>query len=144
MPIKLQSSGGDDHEEDARIEIVPLIDIMFFLLAAFMMVSLSMTQIHRVNVRLPIAAASEQVPKAPPIHIAIDSHGIITWDTKIVTPSEITDRLVALPVTPDTKVLIGADTNCNMGAAMAVLDAVKAAKVDKAAFETKAPAPVQQ
>jgi len=140
MPIKLQSSGGDDHEEDARIEIVPLIDIMFFLLASFMMVSLSMTQINRVNVRLPVAAASEQTQKVPPIHLAIDNHGVITWDAKIVTPTEITDRLIALPVTPDTKVLIAADTDCNMGQAMAVLDAVKAAKVDKAAFETKAPA----
>ncbi|QJE97566.1 ExbD/TolR family protein [Luteolibacter luteus] len=140
MPIKLQSSGGDDHEEDARIEIVPLIDIMFFLLASFMMVSLSMTQINRVNIKLPVAAASEQTQKAPPIHLAIDSHGVITWDAKIVTPTEITDRLISLPVTPDTKVLIAADTSCNMGQAMAVLDAVKAAKVDKAAFETKAPA----
>lgn len=140
MPIKLQSSGGDDHEEDARIEIVPLIDIMFFLLASFMMVSLSMTQINRVNIKLPVAASSEQEKKTPPIHLAMDSHGVITWDTQIVTPSEITDRLISLPVTPDTKVMIAADQACSHGQVMAVLDAAKAAKVDKVAFETKTPA----
>ena len=140
MPIKLQSSGGDDHEEDARIEIVPLIDIMFFLLASFMMVSLSMTQINRVNIKLPVASASEQEKKTPPIHLAMDSHGVITWDTQIVTPSEITDRLISLPVTPDTKVLIAADQACSHGQVMTVLDAAKAAKVDKVAFETKTPA----
>ena len=140
MPIKLQSSGGDDHEEDARIEIVPLIDIMFFLLASFMMVSLSMTQIHRVNVKLPRVAQSESQMKAPPVHLALDRHGVITWDTQIVTPSEITDRLISLPVTPDTKVLIAADQACSHGQVMTVLDAAKAAKVDKVAFETKTPA----
>jgi biopolymer transport protein ExbD len=137
MPVKLQSSGGEDHEEDARIEIVPLIDIMFFLLASFMMVSLSMTQINRINVKLPVASASESEKKVPPIHLAMDVHGVITWDTKIVTPSEITDRLVALPVTADTKVLIAADDRCTHGQVVEVLNAVKAAKVDKVSFETK-------
>ena len=141
MPVKLQSSGGDDHEEDARIEIVPLIDIMFFLLASFMMVSLSMTQIHRVNVKLPTATASEREQKAPPIHLAVDAHGVITWDSAVVTPTEITDRLLALPVTPDTKVLIAADAACPHGQVIPVLDVAKAAKVEKVGFETKTPAP---
>jgi len=44
MPVQLQSRSGDDEGDEARIEIVPLIDIMFFLLASFMLVSLSMTQ----------------------------------------------------------------------------------------------------
>ena len=35
----------------ARIEIIPLIDIMFFLLACFMLVSLSMTQMRGMKVR---------------------------------------------------------------------------------------------
>ena len=141
MPIKLQSSGGGDHEEDARIEVVPLIGIMCFLLASFMMVSLSMTQIHRINVKLPTAAASEQEQKAPPVHLAIDAHGVITWDSEVVTPTEITDRLLALPVTPDTKVLIAADNACPHGQVVPALDAAKAAKVEKVAFETKTPAP---
>lgn len=141
MPVKLQSSGGDDHEEDARIEIVPLIDIMFFLLASFMMVSLSMTHIERISVKLPVAAASDHDQQAPPVHLAVDSHGVITWNTEVVTPSEITDRLLALPVTPDTKVLIAADEACPHGQVIPVLDAAKAAKVEKIAFETKTPAP---
>ena len=42
MPVQLHgNSSGDDHGDEARIEIIPLIDIMFFLLASFIMVSLS-------------------------------------------------------------------------------------------------------
>ena len=139
MPVKLQSSGGDDHEEDARIEIVPLIDIMFFLLASFMMVSLTMTQIHRVNLKLPSMATSEKQQKVPPLHLAVDEHGVVTWDTKIVTPTEVTDRLKALPPNDETRVMIAADENCLHHQVLAVMDAVRAAGIDKVSFETKNP-----
>lgn len=138
MPVKL-SGGSSDQEEEARIEIVPLIDIMFFLLASFMLVSLSMTQIHRINVKIPQASSSAQDVKPPAVHLAIDVHGIATWDSKTVTPSEITDRLRSLP--PDTRVLIAADTEARHGQVIAVLDAVKAAKIENFGFETKKPTP---
>ena len=44
------SRGG---RKKARIEIIPLIDIMFFLLATFVMVSLSMVKNEGVSVMLP-------------------------------------------------------------------------------------------
>ena len=47
----------------ARIEIIPLIDIMFFLLASFMMVSLSQTHMKGIKVALP----STQAP--PPTQV---------------------------------------------------------------------------
>jgi len=140
MPVKL-SGGPADHEEEARIEVVPLIDIMFFLLASFMLVSLSMTQIHRVNVKLPKAASGVQDAKAVPVHLAIDANGVITWDMKIVTPTEITDRLKALPPNEETRVLIAADEEARHKQVLAVLDAVKAAKVEKVGFETKSQTP---
>ncbi|BCU75745.1 biopolymer transporter ExbD [Luteolibacter sp. LG18] len=138
MPVKL-SGGGDDHEEEARIEIVPLIDIMFFLLASFMLVSLSMTQIHRIGVKIPQASSGVHDAKPPTVHLAIDAHGVITWDSAIVTPSEITAKLKALPVTDDTRVLIAADEESRHKIVVSALDAVKAAKVEKVGFETKTP-----
>jgi hypothetical protein len=53
MPVQLHSRSADDEGDEARIEVVPLIDIMFFLLAAFMLVSLSMTHMKRVPINLP-------------------------------------------------------------------------------------------
>ena len=46
----------------ARIEIIPLIDIMFFLLASFMMVSLSQTHMKGIRVSLPAPTAAQQIP----------------------------------------------------------------------------------
>lgn len=138
MPVKLQDGAIGD-EEEARIEVVPLIDIMFFLLASFMLVSISMTQLNRVPLTLPTSTRSITDQKTPPIHLAIDSHGVITWDMAIVTPTEITDRLKALPADPATTVLIGADEEARHKQVLSVLDAVKGAGISKVSFETRAP-----
>ena len=51
------------HGKHARIEIIPLIDIMFFLLASFMMVSLSMTKVENIQVDLPPAIAAQMLAR---------------------------------------------------------------------------------
>lgn len=140
MPVKL-SGGAHEDEEDARIEVVPLIDIMFFLLASFMLVSLSMTHINRVNLNLPTMTTSSSDNQTPPIHLAIDPHGVTTWDMAVVTPTEITDRLKTMAPADDTRVMIGADEEARHKQVIAVLDAVKAAGIDKVSFETKNPNP---
>ncbi len=138
MPVKLQGGAVGD-EEEARIEVVPLIDIMFFLLASFMMVSMSMTQLNRVKLKLPTVSTSTQEMKTPPIHLAIDEHGIITWDMATVTTTDITQRLKALSPNEETAVMIGADQEAKHKQVMAVLDAVKTAGISKVSFETAKP-----
>ena len=56
MPVKLGARLPAENE--ARIEIIPLIDIMFFLLAAFMLVSLTMVNMRSVKIDLPTATVS--------------------------------------------------------------------------------------
>jgi biopolymer transport protein ExbD len=137
MPVQLQSRSGDDEGDEARIEVVPLIDIMFFLLAAFMLVSLSMTQLQRVPINLPEASTGIPDSKTPPFQIAIDSNGVTTWDSKIVTLSEITARLKAAAVPADSRVLISADEDSRHKQVLGVLNAVRDAGVEKVSFETK-------
>ncbi|MES2995602.1 MAG: biopolymer transporter ExbD [Verrucomicrobiota bacterium] len=138
MPVQLTSAhSGDDHGDEARVEVVPLIDIMFFLLASFMMVSLSMTQLNRVPVNVPPAATGTAETKAPPFQIAVDSAGVITWDAKIVTLSEITNRLKAEHAPQDVRVMISADAEARHKNVLSVLDAVRQAGIEKVSFESK-------
>ena len=141
MPVQLHSRSSDDEGDDARIEIVPLIDIMFFLLASFMLVSLSMTQLHRVPLALPEASTGIAEHKTPPFQIAIDAHGVTTWDQKIVTLSEITARLKGEASPAETRVLIAADAEARHRQVLAVLNAVRDAGVEKVSFESKNPNP---
>ena len=55
--------------------IIPLIDIMFFLLAAFMMVSLQMSRNANIKVNLPPAAQAKPDYKPDMINIAVDQAG---------------------------------------------------------------------
>jgi biopolymer transport protein ExbD len=142
MPVQLSGShAGDDHGDEARVEVVPLIDIMFFLLASFMMVSLSMTQLNRVPINLPEASTGIAETKAPPYQIAIDPNGVITWDAKIVTLSEITDRLNKEAAPDETRVMISADAESRHKNVLEVLNAVRAAGIEKVSFESKQPQP---
>jgi biopolymer transport protein ExbD len=137
MPVKLTSGGGHSDEEEARIEIVPLIDIMFFLLASFMLVSLSMTHVNRVPIKVPKASTAAAENQVPPIHVAIDKNGVITWDQKVVTVSEITERLKTMPSVKDSGVFVGGDEASNFKQIMMVIDAVRSAGIDKVGLEAR-------
>jgi biopolymer transport protein ExbD len=137
MPVKLSSSSGESDGEEARIEIVPLIDIMFFLLASFMLVSLSMTHVSRVPIVVPKSSTSAVENQVPPIHIAIDKHGIITWDQKVVTPTEVTARLKGIPTAVETGVFVGGDEETTNKQTMTLIDAIRSAGINKVGLETR-------
>jgi biopolymer transport protein ExbD len=137
MPVRLHSHAGGDEGDEARIEVIPLIDIMFFLLAAFMLVSLSMTQMKRVPLDLPVASTAIADSKVPPFQIAIDAHGVTTWEGKLVTLSEITGRLKAAGEPRVSRVLIAADAEARHRQVLGVLNAVREAGVEKISFETQ-------
>src|SRR6266498_6134797 len=61
----------------ARIEIIPLIDIMFFLLASFMMASLTMIKLQSIKMDLPTATAASRDFKPDMLNIAVDKLGDI-------------------------------------------------------------------
>lgn len=141
MPVKLSSSADQDGHEEARIEIVPLIDIMFFLLASFMLVSLSMTQLSRVPIELPDARSALSEKSVPPFHFALNEQGVITLKEEILTATEVTERLATLENRDDVNVLIAAHANARHEQVMRLLDAVRAAGIERVSFESKTTKP---
>ncbi len=88
MPVKLGTKLPTESAE-ARIEIVPLIDIMFFLLAAFMLVSLSMVNMKSVKVNLPSASTATGDLKKDLLDISVDKTGLIFLDKKLVDDNQL-------------------------------------------------------
>src|SRR6267154_2095654 len=68
----------------SRIEIIPLIDIMFFLLASFMMVSLQLDRGQNIKVNLPSAAEARHDFKPDMLNIAVDKDGHVWLEKKQV------------------------------------------------------------
>src|SRR6201999_1138320 len=82
----------------ARIEIIPLIDIMFFLLASFMMVSLSQVHMKGIRVNLPssVAPAQQTPPKKDYPSLFVDGDGLVHFDKEVLTDGDVMPRLLQL------------------------------------------------
>jgi biopolymer transport protein ExbD len=135
MPVKLNSKFPTENAE-ARIEIIPLIDIMFFLLASFMLVSLSMVNLKSIKVNLPTATTAAPEAKKDFVDISVDKAGSIYLDKKPITDNELLRALAArLAANPQLRVLISGDRDARHGDVIHALDIVRSAGIEKVAFE---------
>jgi biopolymer transport protein ExbD len=123
-----------------RIEIIPLIDIMFFLLAAFMMVSINMIKVKSLRVNLPTdVPAAQKENKEDFISISIKEDGTIQLDKDLISdPKALLPKLQALyAANHDQRFLISADQEARHGDVMRVLGKLRAAGFQKIAFSVK-------
>jgi biopolymer transport protein ExbD len=126
----------------ARIEIIPLIDVIFFLLATFVLVSLSMTKLPGVRVRLPESETSQPHELAETVTISITDKGGLYWNKEALTFDQFLLRLVryqqgALQAGHEARILLNADTRASYGACVTILDEIRKAGIVKVSIETE-------
>ena len=121
----------------SRIVIIPLIDIMFFLLAAFMMVSLQMSRTANIHVDLPTASQARQDFRPDMVNIAVDKSGLIWLEKKQITVPEL-ELVLSNRFRADTNlpVYISGDENALHGDMVNVYQAVRAVGIQKVSFMT--------
>ena len=118
----------------ARLEIIPLIDIMFFLLASFMMVSLQMQKVRTLKASLPTATLATSSAKPDIINLRVDRLGLIYEDQAQISRADLrallTNRYARNTNLP---VSISGDRDARYGDTIAVLDFVKQAGIQRVA-----------
>jgi len=124
----------------SRIEIIPLIDIMFFLLASFMMVSLQLDRTQNIKVNLPEATQARHDFKPDMLNIAVDKNGAAWLEKKQISLPDLS-TVVSNTYKMDTNmpVYISADRATKEGAIQDVLERVRNAGVQKVAFTVNGP-----
>jgi len=127
----------------ARIEIIPLIDIMFFLLASFMMVSLSQVHMKGIKVNLPSQSQAQQTPPLKDYtSVRVTASGETYFDNVLVLDGDVLPRLMQLHQgNADIKVSISADAQAMHGDVMTLLDRVRLAQITKIGYQIKTAAP---
>jgi biopolymer transport protein ExbD len=121
----------------ARIEIIPMIDTIFFLLVFFMISTLSMARYGGLPVNLPKAATGQQT-LSESAAVTITPDGKIAIDKRDVPRAQVGEILKArLLKTPDLLVLINADEKVEHGVVVEVMDAARQAGVAKMAIAIK-------
>jgi biopolymer transport protein ExbD len=125
----------------ARIEIIPLIDIMFFLLASFMMVSLSQVHMKGMKVNLPTGSSGETQNKRDYISLSVDRDGFFYFDKTRMEIDQLQQTLQQVhQADPDAKVFVRGDKESIHGNVIRLLNIVRSAGFYKMAFEIKSEA----
>jgi len=126
-------------QKKTRLEIIPLIDVMFFLLASFMMVSLTMTKQQTIKVNLPVAAASQADFKPDMINLAVSAGGDFYLDTNPVSLPDLERTLATRhAAAPETPVYVSGDADTRHADMVRALDTVRRAGFSKVAFNVRA------
>ena len=122
--------------KQARIEIIPMIDVMMFLLVFFVLISTNVLPALGLNVTLPHSAATEKVQDRRKVTLTLDRQGQVYLDGQAVELSALSDRLRAIVAESPTlpAVIIAGDGAAELQRVVDVLDAVKGAGVVNASI----------
>jgi len=133
------SSGSSGGKKKARIEIIPLIDVVFFLLATFVLFTLSLNKSGGIaGIMLPAAESGEARDPSGTVTISVTDAGTIAWNQDFVSLAEFIDRLRAYKASePDGRILINGDENAFFNAALYVFDEARKTGFSKIFIETR-------
>ncbi|HEY1722991.1 MAG TPA: biopolymer transporter ExbD [Magnetospirillaceae bacterium] len=114
-----------------RIEIIPMIDVMFFLLATFMLASLAMQNLHSLRVDLPRGETSQlQIGHTPTLTVTRDGHVLVNeTETSL---DDLPDRLG--PLATDGVVVVNADSDAPHGVVVEAMLRARTAGVERFLF----------
>ena len=125
-------------QKRARIEIIPMIDVIFFLLVFFMVSSLAMTKVNSVPVALPKTSGSPEALKQSVI-LTVKKNGDILVNQNPVTLDSLGESLAhAMADRPQDTVVVNADEGANYGLVVQAMDRARRIGVRKFALATEA------
>jgi biopolymer transport protein ExbD len=126
----------------ARIEIIPLIDVIFFLLATFVLFTLSLDSIRSVDVVLPQGGD----PRDQPFTLFLEAAegDTVYWQEgatgapELIAQSDVPGRLAAFRARESRpRVIVRGNDHAKLGAAVRLLDAVRAERIAEVSIETR-------
>lgn len=108
-----------------RIEIIPMIDVMFFLLATFMLASLAMQRLDAVKVNLPSGTAQAMSQDAP-LTLSVDRRNALFIDKQPVRPDQV-EPAIRQQLKADHNVIVAADDAASHGVVVQAMLAARRA-----------------
>lgn len=136
------SPKAEEGKKKARIEIIPLIDVIFFLLATFVLFTLSLNRIQSIDVQLPKAVESTGKPDEDIVTLQVSDVGTYYWKvgtgaSELITKEDIVPRLQQLSQNANARVLIAGDYLARFGPTVLALDEVRKAGISQVSVETR-------
>jgi biopolymer transport protein ExbD len=128
----------------ARIEIIPLIDVVFFLLATFVLFTLALNKLAVLGAQLPSGGIEKKIDDTL-LSIQVTGPGLFSWKEgtggfpEQITDSELSSRLVEYKNrVPQPRVSVSGNRRVKLGAVVLLLDEVRRAHISEVALDTSA------
>ena len=122
-----------------RIEIIPMIDIMLFLLVFFIMITLRMIPASGISTRLPTSSSAQVLPKTPLV-VELQSDGSLHFRDKTISLGQLEQQLAQNDPAHTQVILAGAKT-VTLQQLVAVMDACRHAGISQMGIATSAGQP---
>ncbi len=131
--------GGAFHPRRARVEIIPLIDVMFLLVAFFMVVTISMVMQKGIFVDLsPVETADSSLEEQDSLVITVDADGAFFLDKEAISLEELGANLLeTAALNKDTPVVINADKRARHEQVIEALDLVRRSELHNVIFSVE-------
>ncbi len=135
-------SSGSGPAKKARVEIIPLIDVIMFLLATFVLFTLSMNKQQGAQVNLPTSSTSIARDPKDAVTISVTNTGELYWDKEQISWDMFLIRLLNYreerrTANLEPKIIINFDKDASFGQAMSVLDEIRKAELQKVLIDTR-------
>ncbi len=138
------SPKAEEGKKKARIEIIPLIDVVFFLLATFVLFTLSLQRIVQVPVTLPVAQPPQPQTNREDntVYLQVSEDGTYYWkqgqnQAELISATEIAPRLSDYRHSESNpRVLVRGDNRARFGAAVFALDEIRKVGIEQVSVET--------
>lgn len=127
----------DSPDQDVRIDLVPLIDVIFCILTFFILAAVTLTRQAALDIQLPTAASgAPQMRKL--LLVGVDRVGQAYIEKQPVTPDQLYGALVRFQQTnPDGKIVLSADRYASYNDVVQVLDLLKSVGGERVALATQ-------
>jgi len=127
-----------DKKSRARIEIIPMIDVMLFLLVFFVLISINVIPAFGVQARLPFSSSAAANTARYNAVVSMGRHGELQLDGTPVTLQELVPRLTAIRNHhPQLAVIINGDQAVALQRVIEVMDGIKAAGVQSVSIASR-------
>ncbi len=112
-----------------RVEVIPMIDIMMFLLVFFVVISLQMIAGTGVDMELPGSKTTKKI-KSATVTVGVTRDSKIVIDGNTISQDALTEKLVELKKDQKISVIIAGDKDVALQTLIRVMDSVRGAGIN--------------
>ncbi len=121
-----------------RVEVIPMIDIMMFLLVFFVILTLKMIDGTGVSMEIPGSKTTQDIERST-LTIGVDKMGIVIVDGKEVSSEVLSKKLTSLQrENGNIDIILAGDKDTSLRHLMSVMDTVRGAGINSVAIAARA------